>query len=56
MLAGSGASADAPNDDGAVALTDTTVAKANRNLNVVAATSVPEKDRKQASVQPRVPD
>lgn len=33
-----------------------TVAKANRKLNIIAVTSVPEEDRKQASVQTRDPD
>src|SRR3984957_8544933 len=33
-----------------------TVAKANRKLNITAVTSVPEEDRKQASVQTRDPD
>ena len=33
-----------------------TVAKANRKLNIVAVTSVPEEDRKQASVQTKDPD
>jgi uncharacterized membrane protein YgcG len=33
-----------------------TVAKANRKLNIVAVTSVPEEDRKQASVQTTDPD
>jgi hypothetical protein len=34
----------------------TTVAKANRKLGIAAVTSVPEEDRKQASVQTRDPD
>jgi hypothetical protein len=33
-----------------------TVAKANRKLNIIAVTSVPEEDRKQAAVQTRDPD
>jgi uncharacterized membrane protein YgcG len=33
-----------------------TVAKANRKLNIVAVTSVPEEDRKQATVQAKDPD